>query len=65
MIWGVGTVKRPDFNLKDGLRPKRTESTNNCDTYPLWKLGSGWDSVQSHYWLGKSYPLDTDILGSP
>lgn len=37
---------------------------NEYDTDPLWKLGSGRDSVRFHHWLGKCYPLDTDILGS-
>lgn len=39
-------------------------SINEYDTYPLWKLGSGWDSVQFHHLLGKCYPLDTDNLGN-
>lgn len=35
-----------------------------CNTYPLWKLESGWGSVPVQQWLGKSSPLGTDNLGS-
>lgn len=52
------------FNLTIGLGQKSRGSINDCDTDPLWKLDSGWDSVQFHHWLDKCYPLDTDILGS-
>ncbi len=33
-------------------------------TYPMWKLESGWGSVQVQQWLCKSCPLGTGILDS-
>lgn len=37
---------------------------NEHDTYQLWKLESDRGNVQIRKWLGKSFRLGTDILGS-